>query len=755
MMPERPTRSHRAARARGRALLKPGDEIDVWVVDRALGQGGMGSVYRCHNREAKRILAAVKVLDSSLGRLPHAKARFVREAEILFSLDHPGIVKVRNVRMDLAMPYLEMEFIDGVNLEARIAEGPMSPADALPLFRQVADALAYLHERGIRHRDVKPSNIVIQPSGTPKLVDFGIATESDGATITQQGQTFGSVSYAPPEWLDPAELDPVLWDVYAAGVVFWEVLTGVQAFPMPGVGTIQQQVVRMIAVKQRHPPLDPGPKVPAALRTLLREMTHPRWSDRIASMAEVRARLDAVDLAAVDPTEVASARSVPTWFPDATERAKAGATMVPGFEDTEERPREDTGRAAPGLPAVAAAAPEPTAVPPTPMPAPMAAPMPPAPEPHARPAPSGLGPAARVVGALVALAAVGMGLAFWRAAPPSSRELVVTLAGVPDGAPVVVTANGARPAEVRGRTHVFSVAPGNVALRAAVGESCAAVDGDPAWCARTDATLQVEAASEPLGHALQVTPAAPRPLRVALAGLPADAAPRARVGEGAFVTGDATGVTLPDVSPGRLAVTVALGTCAEADLGCAATACPPGCSSWKGELVVPPGEGAFTADVALPVPEAAGREEPRGAAPPTAAVSARPARGKGGSVVTAGAYAKWLVAHPDWAPDAARAAGKADGSYLSGWDGASPPGGKEASAVVNVSWAAASAYCAGRGGLPGVDDPPLTWTESAAQPWHEYRSADGRPAWRRSDGATSIAVKRGESGAFVGFRCAR
>ena len=126
-------------------MLKPGDTIDIWVVDRALGQGGMGSVYRCHNREAKRILAAVKVLDARFGRQDIAKARFIREAEILFSLDHPHIVKVRNVRMDLELPYLEMEFIDGVNLETRMHEGPMSPAVALPLFRQVADALRYLH----------------------------------------------------------------------------------------------------------------------------------------------------------------------------------------------------------------------------------------------------------------------------------------------------------------------------------------------------------------------------------------------------------------------------------------------------------------------------------------------------------------------------------------------------------------------------------------------------------------------------------
>ena len=112
----------------GPSVLNPGDEIDIWVVERALGQGGMGSVYRCHNREARRILAAIKVLDPSVSRVPSAKARFVREAEILFRLDHPGIVKVRNVRMEIDTPYLEMEFVDGVGLNERIGDGP-TPVD--------------------------------------------------------------------------------------------------------------------------------------------------------------------------------------------------------------------------------------------------------------------------------------------------------------------------------------------------------------------------------------------------------------------------------------------------------------------------------------------------------------------------------------------------------------------------------------------------------------------------------------------------
>ena len=99
-------------------MFKPGDTIDAWTVERQLGSGGMGSVYLCRNRGARRILAAVKVLDSRLDASPKVRARFVREAELLFSLQHPNIVKVRNVRMDATPPYLEMEFVEGPNLDA-------------------------------------------------------------------------------------------------------------------------------------------------------------------------------------------------------------------------------------------------------------------------------------------------------------------------------------------------------------------------------------------------------------------------------------------------------------------------------------------------------------------------------------------------------------------------------------------------------------------------------------------------------------
>ncbi|MDP2312095.1 MAG: serine/threonine-protein kinase [Pseudomonadota bacterium] len=719
-------------------FLQPGDEIDIWVVDRALGQGGMGSVYRCHNREAKRILAAVKVLDASFARLPTSKARFIREAEILFSLDHPGIVKVRNVRMDLELPYLEMEYIDGINLEARAQDGALSAVDALPLLKQVADALAYLHARGIRHRDVKPSNLLIQPSGRVKLVDFGIATESDGATLTELGQTFGSVSYAPPEWLDPERLDPVKWDIYSAGIVFYELLTGRQAFPMPGIGTMQQQVVRLMSVKQRHPPLDPGPAHPAKLRALVRDMTNPWPESRLADMRAVVERLAAVDFEVdLNAAAVSLKSSEPTWYTDPAEgdQAVAGLTMVPGRED--------------GPPA-------PSAV------------TPPAPPPPAHPQSEGapaLSAPARSSAPRLALAALGLAAcaaggawAYTALVVPPTRDVVVTITGLAEGVPVAVTLGGAAPAAVDGRRVTFRAVPtGAKDLRAAIGAGCDTGPQAPSWCGQHAEPLQIEGAHEPLAHTLALAAPAPRVVTVSVQGLPEGSLLQASVDGGAAVSGSATTVSLPDVAPGPRPLRVWVGACTPEDAGCAndgsAATCTPGCASWAGEHTVPAGTGAFAADVVLPAPVAPAAPTAAAAVSATRGASAR--RSGPGSIVTVTAFARWLTTHPEWTGDGARAAGKADGTYLSGWSNAEPPAGKGAGAVVNVSWAAAAAYCAGRGGLPGMDDAPLTWTESGAQPWHEYRVAGDRPAWRRSDGATSIAVKRTESGPVIGFRCAR
>ncbi len=331
-----------------------GEAIDIWVVERALGHGGMGSVYRCHNRDARRILAAIKVLDYGLKRSAKARARFVREAEILFSLDHPHIVKVRNVRLDADPPYLEMEFVEGGSLERRIVAGPVPPAEVIAWLEQLASALAYLHARGIRHRDVKPSNVLVNPQGHVTLVDFGIATETEGSTLSESGQAMGSVAYVPPEWVHMGELDPVLWDIYALGVCAFEALTGQTAFGVPSGGMSTQRFYQVLTAKQGHPPLDPGPDVPFGLRELVRAMTDSDPAVRLASAEAVGQWLARIDPADVRPDHTfadAAGTALPGRRGADTPR---GATMVPGSESWGPEVAPEVPVARPAVPVVPA-----------------------------------------------------------------------------------------------------------------------------------------------------------------------------------------------------------------------------------------------------------------------------------------------------------------------------------------------------------------------------------------------------------------
>lgn len=274
-------------------MIDAGEAIDIWLVERPLGAGGMGSVYRCHNRHAPRILAAIKVLEPSSTRALESRARFVREAEILFGLDHPNIVHVRNVRLDHDPPYLEMEFIEGESLVERLRRGPTAEDVALPWLEQLASALAYLHERAVFHRDIKPANLLINSAGKLRLVDFGLATEKNSDPITEGGVNFGTVAYAPPEWATPEKLEPASWDLYATGVVFYELLTGKLAFRAKGANA-RQQAIQVMLQKASLPALDIGHGFTAELRALILSLTDPDVEKRVPTAAELLARVSAL-----------------------------------------------------------------------------------------------------------------------------------------------------------------------------------------------------------------------------------------------------------------------------------------------------------------------------------------------------------------------------------------------------------------------------------------------------------------------------
>ncbi|MCX4245525.1 serine/threonine-protein kinase [Paraliomyxa miuraensis] len=201
-----------------------------------LGRGGMGVVYRARQVRLDRDVA-VKLMRPEVGHDPELARRFEREAKALARLDHPGIVRVHDFGQAAGVCYLVMELVDGPNLRALMEQG-LSDAQAFDIVDQLCDALAYAHQQGVVHRDVKPENVLVDRRGRVRVADFGLAKlqvePRGGATRTRR--VLGTPQYMAPEQLrDPESVDQRS-DIFAIGVVFYEMLTGqlpVGRFPAP------------------------------------------------------------------------------------------------------------------------------------------------------------------------------------------------------------------------------------------------------------------------------------------------------------------------------------------------------------------------------------------------------------------------------------------------------------------------------------------------------------------------------------------
>lgn len=203
----------------------PTDILNYRVL-RLLGSGGMGSVYLAANTNMDQQVA-IKALRPEIARNATLRARFKQEAELLCSLDHPGIVKFLNY---VEMPegvFLIMEYVKGVTLEDFINKknGLIVEKKAYPIICEILDAFSYAHSKGIVHRDIKPSNIIIQEDGHIKVMDFGIAQIVSGANASQSGTVMGTPTYMSPEQVYGKDID-VRSDIYSLGVLIHNMLTG-------------------------------------------------------------------------------------------------------------------------------------------------------------------------------------------------------------------------------------------------------------------------------------------------------------------------------------------------------------------------------------------------------------------------------------------------------------------------------------------------------------------------------------------------
>jgi serine/threonine protein kinase len=200
-----------------------------YTLQALLGRGGMGAVYRAWHGKLER-LVAIKVLLPDLVADPAFAERFQREAKALARLDHRGIVGIHDFGRAGAFFYLVMELIDGASLRELLAQGKLTARDVLAFVPQLCDALQYAHDHRVVHRDIKPENILIDRAGRVKILDFGLSkvmgNGPEAPHLTRTHQVMGTPHYmAPEQWEKPLAVDHRA-DIYALGVVFYELLTG-------------------------------------------------------------------------------------------------------------------------------------------------------------------------------------------------------------------------------------------------------------------------------------------------------------------------------------------------------------------------------------------------------------------------------------------------------------------------------------------------------------------------------------------------
>jgi serine/threonine protein kinase len=210
--------------------LAIGEKLGSFRIESVVGSGAMGVVYRGTNEKTGRTVA-VKVVGTEFAQGGKIRDRFEREAEILQQFRHPGIVRFLAVGRFRGTSYIAMEFVPGGTLEQTIQDrGNLPWREVVDLGIQICDALQYAHEHGVVHRDLKPSNLMVTEDGKIKLTDFGIAKDLDATALTATGRTLGTAAYMAPEQIKGTPAVSHKTDLYAFGVVLYQMLTGKPPF---------------------------------------------------------------------------------------------------------------------------------------------------------------------------------------------------------------------------------------------------------------------------------------------------------------------------------------------------------------------------------------------------------------------------------------------------------------------------------------------------------------------------------------------
>ena len=281
--------------------LAPGTTLGSYSVTAKIGEGGMGEVYRARDTKLDRDVA-LKVLPQAFTDDPDRLTRYEREAKVLASLNHPNIGHIYGLEEAEGQKALVLELVEGPTLADRIAQGPIPVDEALPIAKQIAEALEAAHEQGVIHRDLKPANIKVREDGTVKVLDFGLAkafqpdasdpalsqspTISLTAAATQMGMVIGTAAYMAPEQAKGLTVDKRA-DIWAYGAVLFEMLTGKRLF---GAGDVSEMLASVLV---KDPEISSiSDDVPAHLRSVIRHCLVKDPKKRLRDVGDVRLAME-------------------------------------------------------------------------------------------------------------------------------------------------------------------------------------------------------------------------------------------------------------------------------------------------------------------------------------------------------------------------------------------------------------------------------------------------------------------------------
>ena len=302
--------------------LEVGSRLGHYDVTALIGEGGMGQVYQATDIKLNRQVA-LKILPEAFADDPDRLARFQREAQVLASLNHPNIAAIHGLEESSGIRALVLELVEGPTLADRIAKGPIPLDEALPIAKQIAEALEAAHEAGVIHRDLKPANIKVRDDGTVKVLDFGLAkafqpdasdpslsqspTISLTAAATQMGMVIGTAASMAPEQAKGKVVDKRV-DVWAFGAVLCEMLSGKKPFVGDDVSDTLALVLKF------EPDWDALPSdTPARLWQLVQTCLQKNPKQRVHDVADVRLAMEGAFETTVGAPSEHVASSVAVW----------------------------------------------------------------------------------------------------------------------------------------------------------------------------------------------------------------------------------------------------------------------------------------------------------------------------------------------------------------------------------------------------------------------------------------------------------